>query len=165
MIVIRDEQPGDLAAIREVNLLAFGQDDEGSIVDALRAHSGVTLSMVAVEGESVVGHILYSPLSVADVDGVALGPMAVKPSHQRQGIGSRLVEASLERLLRAGCPFVVLIGHPNFYPRFGFQPAADLGLVCEWEVPAEVFMVKLLNAGIGTRLAGLVKYRPEFSGS
>jgi putative acetyltransferase len=163
MIEIRDEQPGDVEAVREVNRQAFGQEEEGRIVDALRAHGGVLLSLVAVVDSVVVGHIMISPLTAGPVVGAALGPMAVRPTHQRQGIGSQLVESSIERLRGSGCPFMVVIGHPEFYPRFGFQSAAAYGLTCEWDVPAEVFMVKVLNPDLGGTLAGRVQYRPEFS--
>jgi putative acetyltransferase len=165
VLKIRAEQPGDVAVIREVNRLAFGQDDEGRIVDALRANGAVTLSLVAVDNDIVVGHIMFSPLSVGDMVGAGLGPMAVTPSHQRQGVGSHLVQAGIERLRGTGCPFIVVIGHPGFYPRFGFQPAATYGLTCEWDVPAEAFMVNILDADVTSRLRGLAQYRAEFSAS
>ena len=163
MIEIRDEQPGDIAAIREVNRQAFGQDDEGRIIDALRANGAATLSLVAADRGAVIGHIMFSPLSIGQATGVGLGPMAVAPSHQRQGIGSRLVRAGIERLRTSGCPFVVVIGHPHFYPRFGFQPAAPYGTTCEWDVPPEVFMVNVLDQRIAGNLRGVAQYRSEFS--
>lgn len=163
MTEIRDEQPGDIAAIRAVNRLAFAQDLEGQIVDALRANGAATLSLVAVDDDVIVGHIMFSPLYVGDVQGAGLGPMAVVPSHQQQGIGSRLVEAGIDCLNKIGCPFVVVLGHPAFYPRFGFQSAARYGLTCEWEVPAEALMVKILNPDVGDRLEGVARYRAEFS--
>ena len=98
MIEIREEHAGDVAAIRELNRLAFGQDQEGNIVDALRANGAVTLSLVATLNGRVVGHILYSALTINDLVGAGLGPMAVSPEHQRQGIGSKLVKAGNERL-------------------------------------------------------------------
>ncbi len=159
---IRDEQPGDIAAIREVNRQAFGQEFEGRIVDALRANGAVTLSLVATEADAVIGHILFSPLSVGRLVGAGLGPTAVLPSHQRQGIGSRLVDAGVERLRSGGCQFIVVIGHPVFYPRFGFRPAAAYGLICQWDVPPEAFMVNILNPEVGDKLQGLAQYRPEF---
>jgi predicted N-acetyltransferase YhbS len=98
----------------------------------------------AVDDGDVVGHILFSQLAVGDLVGAALGPMAAVPVRQRQGIGSRLVEAGIERLRAARCPFIVVIGPPAFYPRFGFEPAAGYSLTCEWDVPPEAFMVKVL---------------------
>lgn len=161
-IEIRPEQPADLEAIREVNRQAFGQEQEGRIVDALRAN-GVVLSLVAVTEGVVAGHILFSPLTVGPVTGAALGPMAVLPPYQRRGIGSQLVQRGLERLRADGCAFVALIGHPEFYPRFGFRAAADIGMTCEWEVPAEAFMVTVLDPAVTDLLAGRAAFRPEFS--
>jgi len=162
-IEVRGEQPEDAVAVREVNRQAFGEDLEGRIVDALRDHGAATLSLVAIDGDAVVGHIMFSPLSVGSAEGVGLGPMAVLPSHQRQGIGSRLVEAGIERLRSTGCPFVVVLGHPSFYPRFGFEPAAAYGLTCEWDVAPEAFMVNVLNPAIRDSLRGVAQYRAEFS--
>jgi putative acetyltransferase len=162
-IEVRDERPADVEATRAVNRQAFGQDLEGRIVDALRANGAATLSLVAIDDDAVVGHIMFSPLSVGSATGVGLGPMAVLPSHQRRGIGSRLVEAGLERLRSAGCPFVVVLGHPSFYPRFGFEPGAAYGLTCEWDVPSEAFMVKVLDATASGSLRGVARYRAEFS--
>lgn len=163
MIDIRDERPGDVHAIREVNRLAFARDDEGRIVDALRANGAATPSLVAVDDTVVVGHIMFSPVFVGEVQGAGLAPIAVTPGYQRQGIGSRLVEVGIERLRNAGCPFVVVLGHPEFYPRIGFRPADGYGLTCEWDVPAEAFMVKLLHSALGNQLHGLARYRGEFA--
>ena len=160
---IRDEQPGGTEAVRDVNRQAFGQDLEGRIVDALRANGAATLSLVALDGDDVVGHIMFSPLLVGSVAGAGLGPMAVVPSHQRRGIGSLLVRAGLERLRATGCPFVVVIGHPTFYPRFGFQPAAQFGLTSEWDVSSDAFMVNILDAAVSGKLRGVAQYRREFS--
>jgi putative acetyltransferase len=110
VIDIRDEQQADIAAIREVNRSAFGQDQEANIVDALRIHGAALLSLVATLDGRVVGHIMYSPLAVADFSGAALGPMAVLPQYQRQGIGSRLIRTGSQRLLESGCPFVAVVG-------------------------------------------------------
>jgi putative acetyltransferase len=162
LIEIRDEQPGDVAAVREVNRQAFAQELEGRIVDALRDHGGVLLSLVAVADRAIVGHIMFSPLTVGSIEGAALGPMAVLPAYQRRGIGSQLVERGIERLRASGCPFIVVIGHPEFYPRFGFRSAAAYGLRCEWDVPAEAFMLTILNPEVGDRLKGLAQYRAEF---
>jgi putative acetyltransferase len=163
MMTIRDEQLDDVTAIRHVNRQAFNQDLEGRIVDALRDEDAVLLSLVAVMDGAVVGHILFSPATAGALSGAALGPMAVVPSHQRQGIGSQLVIHGLDRLRAGGCPFVVVIGHPGFYPRFGFRPAAAAGLTCAWDVPADAFMVNVLSPAAGPYVQGHVTYRPEFS--
>ena len=163
VIEIRDEQPGDVDAVREVNRQAFDQEQEGRIVDAVRERCAAILSLVAVADGVVVGHIIFSPLTVGPVVGAALGPMAVIPAHQRQGIGGQLVTRGVERLRERGCPFIVVIGHPEFYPRFGFRSAAAQGLTCEWDVPAEAFMVNILNRQVGGSLRGRAQYREEFS--
>jgi len=154
LIEIRDEQLDDVDAVREVYRQAFNQEQEGRIVDALRERGVTLLSLVAVTDGVVVGHIMFSPLTVGSLVGAALGPMAVIPAYQRRGIGSQLVERGLARLRDRGCPFIVVIGHPEFYLRFGFQPAASHGLTCEWEVPAEAFMVNILNLQVAGGLRG-----------
>jgi putative acetyltransferase len=163
MITIRQEQSEDIAAIRDLNRRAFGQEQEGKIIDALRANGGAQLSFVAIDEGRVVGHILYSPLQIGQVDGSALGPMAVDPEVQRQGIGTNLVEAGNARLRQDGCPFVVVVGHPEFYPRFGFRPARPLGITCEWEVPDDVFMILVLDETTMSGVTGKAAYRSEFS--
>ncbi|MBD0371022.1 MAG: N-acetyltransferase [Pyrinomonadaceae bacterium] len=160
---IREESPGDVAAIRDVNKRAFGQDQEGNIVDALRSNGAALLSFVATLNDQVVGHIMYSPITVGEVTGAALGPMALLPEHQRQGIGSRLVEAGNRMLKETGCPFIIVLGHADYYPRFGFKPASAHGIKCEWEVPDEVFMLLVLDEAKMQGVSGLAKYRHEFS--
>jgi putative acetyltransferase len=162
-VEIRDERSQDTAAIREVNSLAFAQDQEADLVDALRSASAVLISLVATVNGRVVGHILYSPSSIAGVRGAALGPMAVIPEYQRQGIGSRLVETGNRRLQTAGCPFIVVVGHPEFYPRFGFKPARARGITCEWNVPDNVFMIAVLDEPQMLGVSGLATYRREFT--
>ena len=162
-IEIAEERPVEVAAIRDLNRRAFGQDQEGNIVDALRANGGALLSLVATLNGQIAGHIIYSPISIGRVTGAALGPMAVLPEHQREGIGSRLVEAGNRRLQDAGCSFIVVVGHPEFYPRFGFRPARARGITCEWELPDEVFMVLVLDEERMQGVSGLAKYRDEFS--
>jgi putative acetyltransferase len=163
MIEIRAELTTDIPAIREVNQQAFAQDLEGRIVDALRSNGAALLSLVAIVNGEVVGHIMYSPASIDDVTGAALGPMALLPEYQRQGIGSQLVEAGNRKLRASDCPFIVVLGHADFYPRFGFQPASNCGIRCEWPVPDNVFMVLVLDPEKMEGVSGLAKYRHEFS--
>jgi putative acetyltransferase len=164
LIDIREEGPGDGAAIRDLNKRAFGQDQEGNIVDALRSNGAALLSLVATLNGQVVGHIMYSPLFVrGEVEGAALGPMAVLPEHQRQGIGSKLVEAGNRKLKDSGCPFIIVVGHAHYYARFGFGPARAHGITCEWDVPDDVFMLLVLDQAKTQGLSGLAKYRHEFS--
>ncbi|MEW5757437.1 MAG: N-acetyltransferase [Pseudomonadota bacterium] len=164
---IRAERAQDINAIREVSERAFGQSLEGRLVDPLRSNGGVMLSLVAVIEDRVVGHILYSPVSLISgneiIMGAGLGQMAVLPEFHGQGIGGRLIEAGTQRLRGMGCPFVVVVGHPEYCPRFGFQPAAGYGIKCGWEVPDDVFMVLILDQSKMKDVAGLAKYREEFS--
>jgi putative acetyltransferase len=160
---IREERPADVAAIRDVNTRAFNQDQEANIVDALRSNGASLLSLVATLDGQIVGHVFYSPASVGDVMGAALGPMAVLPEHQRKGIGSRLVETGNRTVKDAGCPFVIVVGHAEYYPRFGFTPASAHGITCEWDVPDDVFMVLVLDEVTMRGVAGAAKYRDEFS--
>jgi putative acetyltransferase len=162
LVEIREERPDDVAAIRDVNQRAFGQDQESNLVDALRSNRAALLSLVATLNGRVAGHIMYSPATVGDITGAALGPMAVLPDHQRQGIGSKLVEAGNRKLKEAGVPFIIVVGHPNFYPGFGFKPASAVAMKCEWDVPDDVCMLLLIDERKMTGVSGLVKYRHEF---
>jgi len=164
LIEIREERPADVAAVREVNRRAFEQERESNIVDALRANGGALLSLVATIHDQVIGHVMYSRVSVGDmVNGAALGPMAVLPEHQRQGIGTRLIDTGNQKIKDAGYPFIIVVGHAEYYPRFGFRPAGKYVIKCEWDVPEEVFMVLMLDAAKMQGVAGLAKYRDEFS--
>jgi putative acetyltransferase len=163
VIEIREERPDDAAAVRDVNRLAFGRAQEANIVDALRTHGAALVSLVATADSRIVGHIMYSAADANGIAGAGLGPMAVHPDHQRQGIGTGLVEAGNTRLREAGCPFVVVVGHPAYYPRFGFRPASGHRLTCEWDVPDDAFMVLMLDPPRMQGVSGLVRYRQEFS--
>ncbi len=168
MIIIRRERPGETSAVRRVNEQAFGQRAEADLVDALRQRDEFLISLVAIEDEQVVGHILFSPVTVqsdrASWSAMGLGPMAVLPQHQGKGIGSQLVEVGLEECRKTGHEVVVVLGHPEFYPRFGFEPSKPLGIRWKKEVPEEVFMVTELREGALAGRRGVVKYLPEFDG-
>ena len=163
---IRAEQPEDRAAIRSCNERAFGRAAEADVVDMIRSAGNALVSLVAVDGDQVVGHILFSPVTIAeapaDFRAVSLGPMSVIPERQNQGIGSRLVDAGLQACERGGCDAVVVLGHPSYYPRFGFNRAADHGLHNEYNAD-RAFMVRPLRGGALAKVAGLVKYAREFS--
>ena len=165
-VAVRPERLGEAEAIRTVNLRAFGGPLEAAIVDALRGSEGA-ISLVAIAADSIVGHILFTPV---DVDGTqrsiraaGLAPMAVAPEHQGQGIGSRLVRAGIEACRAAGYQVIVVVGHATYYPRFGFVPGTSKGLECQWPVPPEVFMVLELLPGVLRDVRGIARYRPEFS--
>lgn len=165
MIEIRAERPGDEIAIRHVNERAFGALAEARLVDQLRAANNALVSLVAVRGDDIVGHILFSPVAIAgappSVRAVGLAPMGVLPEYQHQGIGSRLVREGLAACLAAGCDAVVVLGHVGFYPRFGFAKASDAGLENEYGA-TDAFMVRELREGALAHVSGLVTYAPEF---
>jgi putative acetyltransferase len=166
VITIRAENAEDIPAVRRVNELAFGRPNEAALVDALRAAANPQVSLVAVENGQVVGHIFFSPVLIESEDSTSsalgLAPMAVLPEYQRQGVGSQLVREGLRECQHVGCKVVVVLGHPEYYPRFGFIPASQKGLRSEYPVPDEVFMVAELEPGALGGQRGLVKYRPEF---
>ena len=167
MITIRLETPGDVDSIRYVNEQAFGQKEEAEIVEKLRNRAALTLSLVAVQGNEVLGHIAFSPAAVesqsSNFVAIALAPMAVLQAHQRRGIGGQLVRAGLDECRNLGHEIVVVLGHPTYYPRFGFVPANPKGINCEFEVPEEAFMVLELRDGALAGRGGVVKFQPEFS--
>jgi putative acetyltransferase len=168
MIVIREEIPSVIPAIHRLNEEAFGQSTEANIVDRLRSSCDRLLSLVAVLDKRLVGHILFSPVVLEsegrEHNGMGLGPMAVLPSLQKQGIGFRLVEEGLARMRRAGCPFVVVLGHHEYYPRFGFERASKYGVRCQWDgVPDEVFMILVDEEGAIPAEGGVIRYREEFN--
>ncbi|HYM80949.1 MAG TPA: N-acetyltransferase [Candidatus Limnocylindria bacterium] len=166
MIVVRQETEADHPSVREINEAAFGGTIEADLVEALRKDAHPHLSLVAEREGRVVGHVFFSPATIdadAPFEIFALGPMAVRPEHQRQGIGSALIERGLEECRRLGRDVVLVLGHPTYYPRFGFRPAVEHGLRCEWPVPDDVFMVRELREGALSQRRGLVKYRPEFA--
>lgn len=167
MTVVRKESPQDYEAVRRVNELAFEQPDEADLVDTLRGVAQPQLSLVAVADGQVVGHIFFSPVVIesgdSELTAVALAPMGVLPEYQRRGIGSELVKQGLIECRQLGITVVVVIGHPNYYPRFGFSPAGARGLQCEYKVPDEAFMVIELKPGSLRGEGGLVKFPPEFA--
>jgi putative acetyltransferase len=167
VITIRPERPEDASRVRHVNKLAFGQTTEADLVERLRQACTDSLSLVA-EDDAVVGHILFTPVVIESagrrVLGMGLAPMAVLPDRQRQGIGSQLVWRGLDILRKRGCPFVVVVGHPEYYPRFGFEPASRHGLASQWEgVPDAAFMVLVLDVHAMAGVSGVARYREEFN--
>jgi putative acetyltransferase len=162
--MIRPEQPGDVSAIHELLRSTFPTEDEAQLVDALRAAGRLPISIVAEEDGRIVGHIALSPVTVGELtgDGLGLAPLAVIPHRQRQGIGSRLVRAGLEAAAERNTGFVVVLGHPEYYPRFGFKRASAAGLQNEYSAD-EAFMVLEIRPGSMLAGGGLVKYAPEFN--
>jgi putative acetyltransferase len=164
-MLIRTERGTDRAAVHAVNAAAFPTPAEADLVDALRRQARPLVSLVAERDGTVVGHILFSPLSLgerSDPGIMGLAPMAVAPEHQRSGIGSALVRAGLDACRELGFAAVVVLGHPEYYPRFGFVPSVRYGIRSEYDVPDEVFMVLELVPGSLRDTAGTVKYHPAF---
>ena len=166
MIEIRIEAPGDYSAIHQVHVSAFGGDVEARLVELLRNRNKVSIALVAVVQAQVVGHIMFSPITVAHAPanfrGLGLAPVGVLPEFQNKGIGSSLIRAGLEVCKREGYDAVVLLGHPTYYPRFGFSIATKYGLDNEYNA-TDAFQVIELKAGALRGVSGLVKYAPEFS--
>jgi len=166
LLIIRLEKPEDKAAIRHVNEEAFGQKEEAEIIEKLRNRGVLTLSLVAVQDDRTVGHIAFSPVKVeserSSFEAIALAPMAVLPAYQRKGIGSRLVRSGLKECQHLGHEIIVVLGHPNYYPRFGFVPAKPKGIKCELEVPDEAWMILELREGALAGRQGTVSFQPEF---
>jgi putative acetyltransferase len=167
-ITVRPETPADHDAVRGVNEAAFDRPAEARLVDALRARAARPIvSLVATdERGQVVGHILFTPVTVTSDastwSALGLAPMAVAPAAQRAGVGSALVRAGLDACRAAGHDVVVVLGHPEYYPRFGFVPAPPLGITCKWPVPDDVFMVAELRPGALGGRRGRVAYDAAF---
>jgi putative acetyltransferase len=166
-IEIRPETARDHRRVYEIQERAFGRRDEADLVDALREEVEPFISLVAeVEGR-VEGHILFGPVTVdagADsFEAIALAPLGVDPETQNRGIGSELVRRGLDRCRRDGHRLVFVLGHSRYYPRFGFRPAAPLGLRYEKPAPEEAFMVAEIEPGALRGRSGIVRYPEPFS--
>ena len=153
MVEVRFEQPKDIDEFRLLNDKAFGQPVEGHIVDKLRQSCNRILSLVAISNNKIVGHIMFSPVTIETqevvIQGMGLAPMAVLPELQNQGIGSILVKEGLRIIRNMSYPFVIVLGHKKYYPRFGFERASKYGLKSQWEgIPDEAFMAMILNDSI-----------------
>ena len=166
-IRIRKEKLGDAQQIRMVTELAFGQPQEADIVEGLRRTCSNLLSIVAIMDDEIVGHILFSPVTLEtksrQLNGMGLAPMAVSPEYQRQGIGSQMIKQGLFELEKSGCPFIIVLGHPEYYPRFGFNPASRYNIQSEWDVPDDVFMITVFDKQQLKGVTGIARYHPEFA--
>ena len=169
MFEIRKEETADIAGIDQVNEAAFGRRDEADLVARLRLNQKMTLSLVAIQDGSIVGPILFTPMQIATAEeeskqAVGVGPVAVLPEIQRQGIGAALMEEGLAICRAGGHAVVFVLGHPTYYPKFGFQRAADYGISCAYDVPEDAFMVLELKPGALKNVTGTAHYVKEFDG-
>lgn len=158
------ERPEHVDGVREVETRSFPTEGEAFLVDRLRANGNLTISLVALASASgqVVGHVALSPVVSADgEEGIAIGPIAVTPSHQNRGVGSALMERSISEATDQGYRWVVLLGDPNWYSRFGFGPASRHGLVDQWG-GGDAFQIRELVEGGAPSGGGLVRYSSEF---
>ena len=162
MYYCRPERTGDEAAIHELNAAAFPSPAEAELVDALRAAGRLAISLVAADPDGVVGHIAFSPVTAGEHAGLGLAPVAVREAHRRRGVAAMLVREGLAACETLRTPFVVVLGDPAYYGRFGFVRAADFGLGNEYGVHAE-FMVLALRPGGLPPVGSLVRYAPEFA--
>ena len=163
---IRLEQEADRHQIRIINTSAFETTAEADLVDVLRQSDIPLISLVAEEENQLIGHILFSPVSLAEQAHAptiaGLAPMAVLPAWQGKGVGSRLVTEGLKYCAEAGYVAVVVLGHPDYYPRFGFVPASRFNIKSEYEVPDEVFMLKELKEAALSGIQGVIQYHDSF---
>ena len=162
---IRPEHRDDYDAVRAINTAAFESDAEARLVDALRSQASPIVSLVAELEGLVVGHILFSPATLAghpDLSIMGLAPMAVMAEHQRTGIGSALVGAGIEACRALGTAAIIVLGHPKYYPRFEFVPSSKYGVVSEYDVPEDVFMVCALDEHALDGVSGRVSYHSAF---
>jgi putative acetyltransferase len=162
---IHQETPADVPGIRRVEESAFQCATEADLVDLCRERGKISLSLVAVRAGLVTGHILFTPVSLetqhGSLRGLGLGPVAVLPEGQRTGIGSRLMQAGLEICHERGYDFIVLLGDPRYYSRFGFIPGRGFGLSSDYG-DGDEFQVLELRSGVLAGASGKVKYIPEF---
>ena len=167
-LIIRPETAADAPAVYDVEAAAFSRPAEAELVQKLQQAKVELISLVALLDDKLVGHILFSPVTVKDAGeaftAVALGPVAVSPNHQQKGIGSELCRSGLAACLQAGHELVFVLGHPTYYPRFGFMCAPPLGLHCQFDVPEDAFMVAELAPGALQNRRGTVYYHPLFEG-
>ena len=163
--MIRQEKEQDRKAVFNLNCAAFETPAEAKLVDQLRRSVEPLISLVCEDSGNIIGHIMFSPV---EIDGLAekqimgLAPMAVSPDRQLTGIGSKLIEAGLQYCKDAGVGAVVVLGHTEYYPKFGFKPSIEYGFKSEYDVPDEVFMALELVPGFLEGAHGLARYSDVF---
>jgi len=162
---IRLEDEHDRDAVHALNTSAFDSAAEADLVDLLRREAQPVTALVARESGALVGHIMFSHVELAGHPGLeltGLAPLAVASAHRRKGIGAALVRGGLAQCEQLGFGAVVVLGHPGYYSRFGFVPAARFGIRCEFKVPEVAFMLVELRPGYLRRASGTVRYHRAF---
>ncbi|WP_372370337.1 GNAT family N-acetyltransferase [Candidatus Uabimicrobium sp. HlEnr_7] len=160
---IRREIKTDEEEVYTINELAFETSAEANLVNVLREKAHPVISLVAEKNGKIVGHIMFSPVNTSqNVKIMGLAPMAVHPEHQRQGIGGALIRRGIEECQQQGVVAIVVLGHPQYYPRFGFVPSTQFDISCEYDVPPEVFMAMELQPAALENITGVVKYHEAF---
>ena len=162
--IVRSEEPDDAHSIHDVHMMAFGREAESTLVEELRDQGHNRVSLLAVIGPVTIGHILLSQISIesdsGSVPALALAPMAVLPECQSNGVGTRLMEAALDQCRADGHKIVVVLGHPDYYPRFGFS--AKLAEQFDGPFSGEEFMALELTPGALDGVRGKVVYSAPF---
>ena len=168
LLIIREERESDIHKVHELNSAAFETNAEALLVDSLRNACSRFISLVAEQENQIIGHILFTPVELSGENSglnlMGLAPMAVLPSYQNMGIGSKLVEEGLSQCNTDGVDAVFVLGHPRYYPKFGFTPASEYGIGCEYDAPDEAFMVIEIKSGILNGKVGTVRYNKAFEG-
>jgi putative acetyltransferase len=167
VVSIRHENHEDIPLIYSVHEQTFKRDAEAKLTDKLREACTDCLSLVAEDNGTIVGHVMFTPVLIKKdkiISGMGLAPMAVLPSKQRLGIGTQLIKSGLQILQEKGCPFVIVLGHPEYYPRFGFKPASAYNIQSQWEdVPDDAFMILVLDHEAFQDVSGIAAFRDEFN--
>ncbi|MDV5172221.1 N-acetyltransferase [Photobacterium rosenbergii] len=165
-MLIRSEAPADIIPIDNLLKTVFDTEAEAELVMRLRENGKRTLSLVACNDEGeLVGHLFFSPVMLdgEDHNWQGLAPMAIKPEYQRQGIGLAMLEEAKQTLAELGYPVIVVLGHPEYYPKVGFAPAAPQGIQCSWPAPEDAFMVLEVVPGAIGEKSGMISYSEEFN--
>lgn len=166
-MIIRVEEPSDIDKIWQLNSDTFETNIEANLINALRISGCEFLSLVAETDGNIVGHILFTPVELTndkhDLKIAGLAPMAVSTQYQKKGVGSKLVDAGLEYCKSKGYDAVVVLGHPTYYPKFGFVPSVKYDIKSEYDVPDNVFMILELMPKVLKGHNGIIKYHDEFN--
>lgn len=168
MLEIREEQPDDVPFVHKVNALAFPTEAEANLVDVLRETARPLISLLAIDNDEVVGHIMFTPVQLLgspSLNIMGLAPMAVVPAQQGRGIGTGLVKEGLKVCREIGVGAVVVLGYASYYPNFGFEPASHKNIYCEFDVPPEAFMITELIVDYLSGAEGTIRFHEAFAGT